>query len=565
MDNVLETLKLLGPVRLAVMGAILLGLLLFFTLISLRMTTPQMELLYADLSTVDSSAVAAKLEENAVAYKVSPDGTRIHASEDDIGRARMLLAEAGLPNGGSLGYEIFDQTSGFGTTNFVQNINQVRALEGELSRTIMSLHGIRSARVHLVLPERELFSREKRTASASVFLGLTGKTAPKEETISAIQSLIASAVPDLSAENVAIIDNNGNLLASSEGNTVNRTSAKIEEMRLGHESRLIRKIEDQIGRIVGYGKVRATVTAEMNFDRVSLNEERFDPNGQVVRSTQVTEESSLARTANGNADDIGIINNLPNAAAEAITDADVPSEEDSRVEELTNYEISRTTRSTVKEIGEVKRLSVAVLVDGRYTKNTDAGKTYEPRSAQELEKIKALVRTAVGFDEKRGDQIEVVNLQFAQIDTDEDALANDMLLGFEKNKILDMAEMLTLTLMVILVITLVLQPMVQKLMDAASFQTPDALSTDLLAATPQPAALTGPHTHQLAGALPSSASGDLQSATAGAPSDDDDIMVDLHAVDSKVKISSLKKIEEIVDNYPTETLSVLRGWMSQSS
>lgn len=213
MNSFLETLKQLGPARLAIMGAILLGLILFFIFVSVRATSPNMKLLYADLSTIDSSAVVAQLEQNAIKYNVSDDGARIMVTETDVGRARMLLAEKGLPNGGSLGYEIFDNQSGFGTTNFVQNINQVRALEGELARTISSMENIRSARVHLVLPKRELFSRESREASASVFLGLKPGTQIKREEITAIQSLVASAVPDLTTKNVSLIDNNGNLLA----------------------------------------------------------------------------------------------------------------------------------------------------------------------------------------------------------------------------------------------------------------------------------------------------------------------------------------------------------------
>ncbi|HCQ70672.1 MAG TPA: flagellar M-ring protein FliF, partial [Rhodospirillaceae bacterium] len=189
MDSFLETLKHLGPARLGIMGAIMLGLIMFFVFISFRVSVPEMQLLYADLSSMDSGAIAAKLESEEIPYEVNADGSKIFTSEDQIGRARMLLAEAGLPNGGSMGYEIFDKDSGFGTTNFVQNINQVRALEGELARTIISLDGIRSARVHLVLPHVELFSREQRQASASVFLGINPGIKLDREKIVAIQSL----------------------------------------------------------------------------------------------------------------------------------------------------------------------------------------------------------------------------------------------------------------------------------------------------------------------------------------------------------------------------------------
>ena len=214
------------------MGAVLVGLLMFFVFVSMRITTPSMQLLYADLSNADSGAVAAKLEETQIPYAISTDGSRITVPEDHVGRARMLLAEAGLPNGGSLGYELFDDQSGFGTTNFVQNINQVRALEGELARTISSLDNIRSTRVHLVLPQRELFSRDNRAASASVFLGVRSGSQIQREQIQSIQSLVSSAVADLKPGDVSIIDSNGNLLAKGEDDSANANSLKAEEMRL---------------------------------------------------------------------------------------------------------------------------------------------------------------------------------------------------------------------------------------------------------------------------------------------------------------------------------------------
>ena len=546
MDSFFETLKHLGPARLGIMGAILLGLVLFFVFISFRVTVPEMQLLYADLSSMDSGAIAAKLEAEEIPYEVSPDGSKIFTAENEIGRARMLLAEAGLPNGGSLGYEIFDQDSGFGTTNFVQNINQVRALEGELARTITSVKDIRSARVHLVLPQRELFSREQREATASVFLGIPNGLKIDREKIAAIQSLVSSAVPGLKSENVSIIDNNGNLLASSEGSDVNLIGAKNEEMRLNYEGRLIEKIEDQLNRIVGYGKVRATVTAEMNFDRISTNEEVYDPEGQVVRSTQVTEENSLER--NSAAQDVSVGNNLPGVGGDLLSETQ-PAAEDNRVEELTNYEISKTIRSTIREVGEVKRLSVAVLVDGSYQKQEDGTRTYVPRSADELKQIEALVRSAVGFDEARGDQVEIVNMQFAQVDTNEEALDAGQIMGFNKDKLLDVAEIMTVAIMIILVIILVLQPMVNKLLETTPVRNADieGLENELLSAAPHTPVLAGPSAME----------------AGSAASEDEESLINIHGVEGKVKASSIKKIEEIVENYPKETLSVIRSWMSQ--
>lgn len=544
-NSFLDTLKQIGPSRLGIMAAILLSLLMFFIFVSLRITSPEMRMLYRDLSPEDSGSIAAKLEESQIPYEASPDGTRIMVPENDVGRARLLLAESGLPNGGSMGYELFDKSSGFGTTNFVQNINQVRALEGELARTISSLDSIRSARIHLVLPQRELFSRETRPSSASVYLGIRPGASISREQIVSIQSLVASAVPDLKPSNVTLIDSDGNLLARGGDDDVNLMGLKAEEMRRSYEVRLTDKVEDQVSRIVGFGKVRATVTAEMNFDRVSTNEELYDPEGQVVRSSQITQENSNEREPPSG--EVSVQNNLPGVQGDLLSDGQATAE-NNRSEEVTNFEISKTIRNIVREAGEVKRLSIAVLVDGSYTTDADGNEVYTPRNEEELEQIEALVRSAVGLDDDRGDHIEVINMRFAKVDTNENVEDNRLLFGFEKGDLLDTAEILTVALMIVLVVLLILQPMVSRLL---SVERPDAdedLEADLLAMRPANPALTGP-----------------SDDSGFTPSESEESLIDIQGVEGKVKASSMRKIEEIVENYPTETVSVIRSWMTQES
>lgn len=548
MNSFLETLKQLGPTRLAIMGSVLLGLLLFFVFVSMRVSSPNMKMLYDDLASGDSSAIAAKLEENEIPYEVSADGVRISVPEDQVGRARMLLAQEGLPNGGSMGYELFDTQSGFGTTNFVQNINQVRALEGELARTIGSLDQIRNARVHLVLPQRELFSRESRTASGSVFLSLRPGAQLSQEQILAIQSLVASAVPQMKAETVSVIDSNGQLLARGGDTGDSAVPLKAEELRREYESRMTGSIEDILGRIVGYGRVRANVTAELNFDRITTAEELFDPESAVIRSSQTTEENNVERTPpDGN---VSVQNNLPGIASDLLVDPK-PSLEGNKIEEVTNFEISKTIRNTVRETGEVKRLSVAVLVDGTYTTAEDGTKTYQPRTQAELDQIAALVRSAIGYDEKRGDIIEVVNMQFADVMSDEDLVDENLLFGFEKSDLLQAVEVITVAVMIILVILLVLQPMVGRLLATEAPKLDEGLETDLLAARPMSPQLTGP-----------SGEGGF---TPDQLEDEGDQLIDMSRVEGKVKASSVKKVEDIVDSYPNETVSVIRSWMTQET
>ena len=546
MNGLLDTLKQLGPARIAIMGSVLVGLLMFFIFISLRVSAPELKLLYDNLSTADSAAIAAKLEEAQIPYDVSADGARVQVPEDEVGRARMLLAKDGLPNGGSMGYEIFDQQSGFGTTNFVQNINQVRALEGELARTIGSVEGIRSARVHLVLPQRELFSRENRAATASVFLAQKPGAELSKEQVLSIQSLVASAVPNLKASSVAVIDASGNLLARGGEDEEGLMSMKAEEMRRAYERRTTQAVEDIIGRVVGYGHVRANVTADMNFDRINTAEELFDPNAQVVRSTQTTEENNTERAPPSG--DPSVQNNLPGIAGDLFVDAK-PAVESNKVEEVTNFEISKTIRNTVREVGEIKRLSVAVLVDGIYTTDADGNKTYAPRSQQELDQIASLVRSAIGYDDTRGDKVEVVNMQFADINAVDGEIVDDKLFGFERSDLLDAVEIITVAIMVILVILLVLQPMVGRLMSPEGPGIDEGLENELLGARAMSPALTGPNPDDF---TPPEV-------------EEEDSMISMQKVDGKLKASSVKKVEDIVDQYPAETVSVIRSWMTQET
>ncbi len=546
------------------MGAILLGLLMFFVFISMRIATPEMKLLYTDLSSIDSGAVAAKMEESQIAYEISSDGSRILVPSDQVGRARMLLAEAGLPNGGSMGYELFDKQSGFGTTNFVQNINQVRALEGELARTISSLNNIRSARVHIVLPQRQKFSREKRPPSASVVLGINSGSVVDKQQIISVQSLIASAVPGLKSRSVSVVDSNGMLLAKGGAEEEGLESIKAEDLRKSYENRLQNKIEDQVSRIVGYGKVTAIVTADMNFDRTNTSEELYNPEGQVVRSTQATQESSTEREPV--TDNVSVGNNLPGIGGDLLA-SQAPSAENSRNEEVTNYEISKTIRSTIHQSGSVEKLYVSVLIDGRYTTNEDGEKIYQERSELEMEKITSLVRTAIGFNEERGDALEVINLQFATTETAEEIIDERFIFGFEKSSLIDAAEIIVIAIMVMLVVLLILQPMVGKLM-AIETQKPsigldDILQQELLSASPANPALAPPAT----GAVQIGADGQPIAVSGGMYSeeDGDDELINIQGIEGKVKASTVKKVEQIVDSYPNETISVLRSWMSEES
>ncbi len=544
MSGLSDTIKSLGPARLAVLGAIFVGLMIFFGFVSMQVSKPNLSLLYADLSTIDSSAVASKLQESNIPFEISPDGTRVTVPQNDIGRARMLLAEAGLPNGGSLGYELFDKQSGFGTTNFVQNINQIRALQGELARTISTLEPVQYAKVHVVLPQRELFSRESRSSTASVTIKLRPNMRLRREQIIGIQNLVANAVPELKPSQVTLIDTQANILASGtedENDILGLSgSMKAEEMRIGHERRLKSSIEEMLGSVVGRNKVRAQVSVDLNFDRTTTNSELYDPESSVVRSTQTVTEDNVERETNRN---VSVENNLPGLAGDFGVDAK-PTAQNSRIEEVTNYEISKTIQSVVRETGEIKRLSVAVLVDGVYTTDAQGNRSYSPRSEAELDQIAALIRTAVGYDADRGDTVEVVNLPFADVEIE--AMEDETrLFGVEKTKLLETAEMVMVAIMGLLVILLVIKPMLGSLLANASSDDEEIDPIEALLEAQMNPALAAP--------------------TGGGSAEEEveDNLIDMQAVEGKVRASTIKKVGDIVNSHPNETVSVIRNWMSQ--
>jgi flagellar M-ring protein FliF len=557
-DSLIESLKNLGPGRLAMMLLTFFGLLIFFIFIAVRSSAPSLSLLYGGLSSADATEIAAKLDGSHITYSLSEDGTKISVPHKDVAKSRLLLAAEGLPRKGSMGYELFDQKQSFGVTSFQQNINALRALEGELARTIGTIDQVKNARVHLVLPQRELFSREQQPASASVFLSLRNSAGIGKEQVQAIQQLVAAAVPQLKAGRVAIIDQAGSLLARGEDEAAGGASAaNSADLRQNYEMRLARSLEDMLGRIVGYGKVRANVTADMNFDVISRNSESYDPEQQIVRSTQsVTEDSVDGSSAAGGS--VGVQNNLPGLPGGGSA---AGGARNNRSEETTNYEIGRTVENLVRESGQVQRLSIAVLVDGSYVADTAAQKPkdapadwqaprkYQPRDQAELDKIAALVKSAVGYNEDRGDAVEVVNMPFVESDIGA-PVAEDRILGIPKSDLLALsgaAETLALSVIAVLIILLVLRPLATHFAAAATGRIGQRDDAAMLAGGAQQPQLAGPASAGL---------------IAGGPSELES-MIDMSSVEGKVKASSVQKISELVTNHPNETVSVIRQWMSQ--
>ena len=569
MNAFLQTLRNLGPMRLAAIAVVTLSLLGFFGFITTRITSSPLALLYTELDQQDAGAITTKLEAMKIPYQVDSNGGLIRVPSDQVGKVRMMMAADGLPKGGNIGYEIFDQKEGFGTTSFVQSINHLRALEGELARTISSLNPLQSARVHLVLPQRELFSHGAQAATASIFIKTRNGAVLTREQIAAIQHLIAAAVPQLQPNQVSIVDDRGNLLArpsNSAGGATSGSGDSPEEMRLNYEQTQARKIEDLLSQTLGYGKARAQVSADLDFDRITTNSEIFDPESQVVRSTQSTSEQSTNAEGGSNGGAVTVTNGLPANPAQVANNLNGgggSSNKNNHTEETVNYEINKVVRSQVRESGQVRRLSVAVVVDGSY-KTEGEGKTatstYIPRSDEEMKKIHDLVASAVNIDANRGDTIDVVNMQFAQgVDTKDAASSTDLLMGVPKADLFHAIETLVLALIGLLVVLLVVRPILRRVFDSAgSIGGMD--QQDLLTGGSY-----GGGTAQLpapGGGMAMQREADLETS---ATESEIERMIDISRVEGRVKASSLRKVGEIVDKNPEDAVNVIRNWMYQES
>lgn len=458
MQGFFDFVKSLGAARMAAMAAVTLALIGFFSFLMLQMTAPQMVPLFTDLSSEDSSAIIKDLERQAIPYEIKNEGAIVMAPKDKVARLRMKLAEGGLPKGGGVGYEIFDKSDALGATSFIQNINHLRALEGELSRTIRSLDRVSAARVHLVLPERALFSREKAEATASIVLKVRGSLEPQQ--VRAIRHLVASAVNGMKPERVSVIDETGKLLA--DGAQENSGGGGTDDRKTAYENRLRNQVEAIVSSVVGPGRARVQLTADFDFNRITQTSDKFDPDGRVLRSSQTREEQSSSGSGSskeGGA--VSVSGDLPGSNKPAEGGGD----QNRKTEEITNYEISRTTKTEVIEAGRVNRISAAVLVDGNYTKNDKGEMAYQPRAKEEIDRIAALVRSAIGFDAKRGDQVEVVNLRFAEttpVPINEPA-GWMKYLQFTKLDIMRSAEIGVMALLSLIVLFMVVRPLVRRI------------------------------------------------------------------------------------------------------
>lgn len=376
----------------------------------------QYNTLYSNLSSDDASLIVNKLREQRVPFKLDGGGSTIKIPEEKIYETRLDMAGQGLPKGGGAGFEIFDKTD-FGATEFVQNLNHQRAIQGELARTIKEFEEVEDARVMIVMPKDSVFIEDKKPPSASIMLKL--KRDLSKEKVNAVVYLVSSSISDLKPEMVTVVDTTGKVLFKhkQEEEGGGDIVAKRHQYKTSVEDEFSARIQSMLEHIIGKNKAIVRVTAEMNFAQIDEQEEIYDPEGQVARSRHNIGEA--ADRQGKNAADISSVN--PVVPPEEQVGQGTPyNEKTQKTDDTVNYDITRTLRKTVKPVGQVTRLSVSAVLDGKYEDaKDDKGnfiKKFVPRSQQEMDQFTAIVKNSMGFNEDRGDQVSVESLPFSTVD-----------------------------------------------------------------------------------------------------------------------------------------------------
>lgn len=549
LDSFFSTLSRIGPIRLVALLGITGGIAVALVLMAANMGKADKALLYNSLDLKEAGQISRELERIGVDYELRAGGTAIFVDRAKVQQAKMALAKENLPSSGSIGYDVFDRKNNMGQTTFTQNINKLRALQGELERTITSLNGVSAARVLLVLPERQLFQTETQTAKASVTIKLNGNTLGTRQT-NAIRYLVAGSVPGLKAAAVTIVDDSGRVLAGGMDQDGNIGMDPLDT-RMSVEEALRTKITRVLTSVVGADNVEVQVHADLDMQRITEHEVKYDPDGQVLISSDTSEQNSNEMDQNKDGS-VTVSENVPGGSA-AKDNAAGSSSATASSRQTKNFGVSKKETTTIVPSGAVQRLSVAVNVDGIITKDADGKETWSPRSAEDMTKITALVKSAMGYDALRKDQVEVTNLRFSRpAPIDLDGASNKP--GFDKNDIMRMAELGIMGLVSIVMIFFLGRPLLSALLSGGG---PLVGGASPVAAGVSAAGGAMPQ-------LPGATGGDGQMALPAPGEAPAEAGVDVSKIDGQVKASSVKKVAGIVDSHPEESMSILRNWLHEA-
>nr|WP_211108995.1 flagellar basal-body MS-ring/collar protein FliF [Azospirillum baldaniorum] len=561
----IDNLRTLGRTRLLVLAGTGVGIVLAVATMAVLLSRPHMTPLYTGLEPAEAGRIVKAVEAMGVPVSAAFDGTAVQVPEAEVPRLRMLLAEKGLPSRGGIGYELFDTDKPLGITSFMQRMNRLRAMEGELARTIETLSGIEAARVHIVLPDREEFSRAAPTPTASIVVRMRGRAPLERRQALSIRHLVSAAVPNLKPSAVTVLDASGEVLLTEEDGDA-RSSAKVDGLRAGHETRISRAIEQMLVARLGQGNVRVQVAVDVETKREVVRSQSFDPNSQVVRSTQTVQEQDRSLDSTGERP-VTAEQNLPQREVRAQAQNNRSSSDSKRQEETVNYEISNIARETVIEPGDIRRVSVAVLVNGTWATAQDGTRSYEARSPEELQRITELVRSAMGFSEARGDRVTVDNLEFVNLAPElgaREPMAE--IVDTLSRNVMTLIQWVILLVLCGLLIVLGLRPLIRRVFPAPEPVAAEAAAPALAAGAAMPQ-LTGP----AMGGDPAMQAAQLTDAgdpaTAALPGIEEtmDQLIELRTVEGRVRASSIRRLGDIVDQYPDEAIDILRSWLYEEA
>jgi flagellar M-ring protein FliF len=517
--------------RIIIAGATIAMFLAIFGL-SRMASTPGMALLYAGLDSAAAGEVVRSLDQRGVIYEVVGDTIRVDSGQRDS--LRMMLAAEGLPATGAAGYELLDGLSGFGTTSQMFDAAYWRAKEGELARTIVAAPAIRTARVHIAQPPSQPFQRDRRPTASVTVTSMSGALAAQHA--NAIRHLVAAAVAGMQPDDVSVIDSVSGFIPPGESTTTTSLTgdSRSEDLKRNIERLLVAR--------VGMGKAIVEVSVDVETDREQITERRFDPQGRVAISSDTEERSNSATQPS---DDVTVASNLPAGDAEAGGQGESSSTE---TRERINYEVSETQREILKSPGALRRISVAVLVDGEPVAAADGTVTWQPRSEAELEVLRELVTTAAGLDESRGDVLVLKSLAFEQIPETGSVAEAGGLLGLGPIDIVSLIQVAVLALVALILGLFVIRPLMMATArtDQTSDQNPSALALPALEKDGAPQT----------GGAPRVLTGEI---------DDKDLsdfpMVSFGSDDAAADRDPMVRLRRLIDERQSETVEILRGWM----
>ncbi len=538
LEKLLVSILALGARRLIALAIVGLGVMAVLGVGAYYMSRPPTEVLYSGLTRDDVGRIGSALKDAGIDFDVSADGTTVNVNYGETARARMLLAEKGLPQSSDSGYELFNQVGSFGLTSFMQDVTKTRALEGELARTIQSMNGIKAARVHLVLPDRGSFRSDQQAASASIVISSDGASdsAPAQ----AIRHLVAAAVPGLKLDNVTVLNTDGTVLAS--GDDIGSASAgKMTMVEQTVNQDIEAKIRRTLTPYLGIGNFQVSVVSTLNMDRTTTSETIFDPSSRVERSVRTVKENALAQNTSSDAV-AGVQGNIPD---QKTSDTGKNSNEtNDRREELTNYEVSSKTVETAHEGFRIENLSIAVLVNKERLAAKPTDGTEAVPEEHQLMDIEQLVGSAAGYSKERGDQLKVAAVSFANDAPAE--LPQPGIMSVVMAQASGFVNSAALILVAVLVIFLGIRPAVNAII-AARPAPATAIAAPAASAAPQVTGAPGGGGEQVA-----------QGEFAGEGS------VNLiEDVTKRMNRSPQKRLEQIVEYDEQQAAAILRQWLRQ--